>query len=206
MTETMSSQFGSQDLAREIDDVVSDDLLVVGSPPGGRDLDVMARPENRAKLAAWLESSGFVNHQDEWVRFGACSAEAIDLLAPAAFGLDDAATVDLFRDARPLPGFRRLARPAPHHLLLMLARWTAEGDGSLADKRRARIAQALSEDPEAWANAESRAPAWRATSSLAALRRVYTTGARLTRAERAAALAESVYAAGRTPLRARARA
>lgn len=207
MTEISATQSHSLQLAHRVDDVVSGDLLVVGSPPPeGRDLDVVARPGEHAKLAEWLASSGFSNEHDEWVRFAQCSVEAVDLLSSTGFGLDESATKELFAGARPLPGFDHLARPAPHHVLLMLARWTAEGDGSLPEKGRARIARALDEDPEAWRNAESRAAPWRATNSLAALRRAYTTGTGFTRAERSAALAEAVYAPGRTRFRARVRA
>lgn len=193
-------------LARNVDDVVSGDVLVIGSaPPEGRDLDLVARPEQHAEAAAWLASSGFVNEHDEWVRFSDCTVEAIDLLPAADFGLADAATSELFAEAHRLPQFRHLVRAAPYHRLLMLARWATE-DGALSEKRRSRIAQVLAEDPEAWRNAESRAHAWHATHALAAVRRAYDTGAPLARAERVAALAESIYAAGRTPSRARARA
>lgn len=206
MTEISSTQSRSIELARNVDDVVSGDLLVVGSPPPeGRDFDVVARPEEHAQLAAWLASSGFANEHDEWVRFRDCTVEAIDLLPATGFGLDDAATEELFGQAHRLAQFRHLVRVASHHRLLMLARWAAE-DGTLSEKRRARIAGVLDEDPEAWRNAESRAAAWHATSALAAVRRAYDTGGPLTRAEHAAALAESIYAAGRTPSRARVRA
>jgi thymidylate kinase len=206
MTEISSPQSRSLQLARNVDDAVSGDLLVVGSlPPEGRDLDLVARTEQHEQLAAWLASSGFANEHDEWARFRDCTVEAIDLLPAAGFGLDDAATAELFAQAHRLPQFRHLVRAAPHHRLLMLARWAAE-DGALSEKRRARIAGVLDEDPEVWRNAKSRAAAWRATSALAAVRRAYDTGAPLTRAERAAALAESIYATGRTPSRARIRA
>lgn len=206
MTEISPSQSPTFELARKVDEVVSGDLLVVGSPPpDGRDLDVVARPEQHEQVAAWLASSGFVNEHDEWVRFRGCSVEAIDLLPTSGFGLADAATEELFAQAHRLPQFRHFVRAAPHHRLLMLARWAAE-DGALSEKRRARIAGLLDEDADAWRNAESRAAAWSATRALAAVRRAYDTGASLTRTERAAALAESVYAVGRTPSRARLRA
>ena len=206
MTEISSTQSRSLELARNVDDVVSGDLLVVGSPPPeGRDLDVVVRPEQYAQLAEWLASSGFANEHDEWVRFTKCSVEAIDLLPATDFGLADVVTDELFARAHRLPQFRHLVRAAPHHRLLMLARWAVE-DGTLSQKRRARIAGVLAEDPEAWRNAESQAATWHATGALAAVRRAYDTGAPLTRAERAAGLAESLYARGRTPPRARVRA
>jgi thymidylate kinase len=206
MTEISSTQARSLELARNVDDVVSGDLLVVGSPPPeGRDLDLVVRPEQHAQLAAWLAASGFVNEHDEWVRFSDCTIDVIDLLPATGFGLADTVIDELFAQAHRLPQFPHLVRAAPHHRLLMLARWAAE-DGSLSEKRRARIAGVLDEDPEAWRHAESHAAAWQATGALAAVRRAYDTGAPLTRAERAAALAESIYAAGRTPPRARMRA
>jgi len=205
MTEISSTQSRSLELARNVDDVASGALLVVGSaPPEGRDLDLVARPEQHTELAAWLWSGGLVEEGAERVRFKDCTVEAIDLLPAAGFGLADALIDDLFAEAHRLPQFRHLVRAAPHHRLLMLARWAAE-DGALSEKRRARIAGVLDEEPEAWRKAESQAAGWRASSALAAVRRAYDTDAPLTRAERADALAESIYAAGRTPSRARVR-
>jgi thymidylate kinase len=206
MTEISSTQSRSLELARNVDDVVSGDLLVIGSPPPeGRDLDLVARSEQHAQLAVWLASFGFANERDEWVRFRDCTVEAIDLLPSTVFGLDETATGELFRAAHRLPQFRHLVRAAPHHRLLMHARWATEA-GVLSEKRRARITRVLEEDPEAWRKAESTAATWRATRALATVRRAYDTGSPLTRIERAAALAESLYAVGRTPTRARARA
>src|SRR5437667_5498408 len=151
MTETSSTESHSGDLARQIDELVDGDVLVVGSPPpAGRDLDLLARPADHARIADWLAASAFLNDHGEWVRFRNCSVEVLDLIPSSAFGLDDTAAGALFAEARPVEGFRRLLRPAPHHLLLMLARWTVEADGSISEKRRARIARALEEDPEAW--------------------------------------------------------
>jgi thymidylate kinase len=190
-------------LAETIDDLVHEDLLVVGSlPPAGRDLDLLARPTEYQRVTDWLVSAGFVNELYSWVRFAGCTVEALDLVPSAVFGRHGQAADELFTEARKLPGFRHLARPAPHHVLLMLS----EDSETLSDKRRTSIKRALDEDPQAWHKAEERAAAWRAKHSLETLKLAYETGAPITRRRRAAALAEAVYGPGRTRSRARARA
>jgi len=207
MTEAQSTQTRSLDLAQRIDELVTNAVLVVGSPPPeGRDLDVMARPEEHAQVAGWLSSSGFSSNGDEWVRFKDCSVDALDLLSPTAFGLTEEATEALFGESHPLPGFRQLVRPAAHHVLLMLARWTSEADGTVSPKRRANIAFAVDQDPDVWQKAALQATAWRATTSLDALRRAFDSEAGMSRADRAAGLAEAVYGPGRDRSRALVRA
>ena len=207
MTDTSPTKSPTLELAKALDRVLERDVLVVGSPPPeSRDLDLLARTHEEHAIASWLRDKGFANIGPEWVRFGAGSADVLDLISVAAFGLSEAAVEQLFADAEPLPELRHLRRPAPHHRLLMLSRWTIEGDGTLSDKRRERIAQALAEDPHAWEAAKTRAQAWHALHALAALEYAYVGGSRLPLTSRAAALAESLYAPGRTHVRARLRA
>lgn len=149
-------------------------VVVVGSlPPAGRDLDLLVREAEAARLARGLREHGFSNHGVEWVRFRRCaSVEALDLLPAAELLLAAEPEAALFELAHPLPGFDHLARPAPHHLLLLLARRRAARPGlPLPAKWRARIAAALEEDPEAWKGAEDAAPDWKLIAQLAELRR-----------------------------------
>lgn len=154
----------------------------------------------------WLEQEGFVERGGEWARFRDCAVESLDVVPLAAWGLSDAASAQLFGEARPLPSFTRLVRPAPRHLLLALARRLVEGDGRLPPKHRARIDAALAEDESAWQGARAAAGGWNAVRALAALERAYRSGERVRRGARAAALAEWPYAQGRTAARARIRA
>ena len=194
-------------LAARVDEQLPQPVLVFGSPPPeGRDLDLLARPEAEVALVRWLRDEGFVEHGGEWVRFRGCSVESLDLVPTDAWGLPVDAIERLFDEARPIDGFRRLVRPAPRHVIVMLAQRAAEGDGRLAGKKAARLERALAEDADAWDEAEAEAPSWRASRALAAFRAAHTTGRRLSHAERAAALAEGPYAAGRSARRARARA
>ena len=194
-------------LAAWVDEQLAGPVLVFGSPPPeGRDLDLLVRPEEEAVLAGWLRDQGFVEHGGEWVRFRDCSVESLDLVPVAQWSLPPDAVARLFDEARPIDGFRWLVRPAPRHLLVMLAQRAAESNGLLAGKKAARLERALAEDPQAWHGAAVEAPSWRATRALAALRAAHEKGRPLSHAERAAALAEGPYAAGRSPRRARARA
>jgi thymidylate kinase len=194
-------------LAQTIDRLLAGPVLVFGSPPpAGRDLDLLARPTEERVLRAWLEQEGFIERGGEWARFRDCTVESLDLVPLAAWGLADASAAELFAEARSVPGFRQLVRPAPRHLLLALARRLAEGDGRLREKHRERIESALGEDPAAWDGARAAAPGWSAERALAQLEQAYRSGDRVSRLRRAAALAEWPYAQGRTPGRAFVRA
>src|SRR5919197_1977040 len=110
-------------LADAIDAQLDASVLVFGSPPpGGRDLDLLARPAEEGGLRAWLEREGFFERAGEWVRFRDCGAESLDLVPLAAWGLPADAADALFAEAVPIPGFQWLVRPAPRHLLLVLPR------------------------------------------------------------------------------------
>jgi thymidylate kinase len=195
------------DLAERIDALLEARVVVFGSPPpAGRDLDLLVRPAEEAALRAWLGAEGFLERGGEWVRFRSCTAESLDVVPLAAWGLPDAAAAELFREALPVEGFRHFARPSPCHLLLALCRTVVAGDGRLSPKQRAKIERALAEDPSAWRSARAAAAPWRAERALAELERAYRSDRRIPRAGRAAALAEWPYAQGRTPTRARVRA
>src|ERR671914_98991 len=139
-------------LAELIDAAVQDRVLAFSPlPPEGRDVDLLVRPPEERAVDDLLRQHGFVGDGWERVRFRACSAEAVDVVPTATLNLPADELERLFAEAQPIEGLERVLRPAPHHYLLLLARFTAEGDGSLLEKRRVRIARALSEDAQAWA-------------------------------------------------------
>lgn len=154
-----------------IDSWVGDRVLVTGSlPPDARDIDLVARKVEVSSIASELMDHGFANKEHQWVRFVACDVEPIDLVPAESWNLPEAEEQNLFADAIPIEGCSRLVRPAPHHVLLILARQIAHGEDRLTAKRRARLAQALEEDPGAWSVARGRAGAWRVPTALEALR------------------------------------
>jgi len=190
-------------LAESIDRILRAPVLVFGSlPPAGRDLDLLARSNEQEVLAAWLEREGFLERGGEWVRFHDCGVESLDLVPVSAWGLLGAETSELFGEALPIPGFERLVRPAPRHMLLIQARRLAEGNGRMPHKHRNRIADALSEDASAWEGARASAAAWRVERALTALDRAYHSGRGASRVTRASALAEWPFGQGRTRTRA----
>lgn len=190
-------------LAESIDRILRAPVLVFGSlPPAGRDLDLLARSNEQEVLAAWLDREGFLERGGEWVRFHDCGVESLDLVPVSAWGLLGAEASELFGEALPIPGFERLVRPAPRHMLLILARRLAEGDGRMPHKHRNRIADALSEDASAWEGARASAAAWRVERALTALDRAYHSGRGASRVTRASALAEWPFGQGRTRTRA----
>jgi thymidylate kinase len=194
-------------LAKQLDAQVARAVLVSGSPPPeGRDLDLLVRPEEEAALSRWLRENWFLHGGPQWVRFRACSVESVDLLGLAGWGLPDVAVERLFADARPIDGLRNLMRPGPGHVLVLLAQRVAGGDGRLTSKESTRLERALAEDGDAWVVAAAEAQHWRAAHAVAALEAAYAARRPLSLAERAAALAEGPYAAGRTRRRAQARA
>ncbi|MDP9071205.1 MAG: nucleotidyltransferase family protein, partial [Actinomycetota bacterium] len=154
-----------------IDSAVAGRVLLFGSlPPGGRDLDVLARPPEWRAIAAVLEREGFVGRGGTWVRFRRCTAEAVDLVATREWALGPSELAALWAEATPVGGARNVARPSPRHLLLILARQLVEGDGRLSATRRSRISAALAEDPEAWYRARAAAGPWGASRALGLLR------------------------------------
>ncbi len=138
-----------------VDSAATGRVLVVGSlPPGGRDLDLLARVDDRAAISARLAAEGFRNRGNDWVRFTGCSASAVDLLPAEAYPVPERQLQSLFDEALPIDGLARLVRPAPHHALLILA-----GLG-MTEKRQDRLQAALAEDPDARAKAERLAREW----------------------------------------------
>ena len=106
--------------------------VVLGSlPPGGRDLDVAAA--ETSPIAEALRAAGYVTRgHGEWARFAAGDVDLVDLLAGWPH-LDE-----ILAEAELLPGCRRLARPAPHHALLVLAQQLA-ATGAYPAKRVPRM-------------------------------------------------------------------
>jgi len=150
-----------------IDRALGSRTLVYGSlPPEGRDLDLLVRPAEKAQIEDLLLAAGFLRRGESWARFAQCTVELVDLTPAAAWQLPADELDALFDEAWPLDGFVNLARPAPHHLLLILARRTADEGGRLDGRRRVVIRGALDEDPDAWERAYNRAPAWSAERPL----------------------------------------
>ncbi|MDQ1439490.1 MAG: hypothetical protein QOK43_3119 [Acidimicrobiaceae bacterium] len=172
-----------------IDAAALDRVVVFGSPPpGGRDLDVVARRASLAALRDALEADGFVpSGAKAWARLDPARPLAVELVPARSWGLPPDAEAALFDAAIALDGCERVCRPAPHHQLLILARRLVRG-GPLDDRRRARVDAAVAEDPDAWSRARAEAPAWKAVGALDLLAQAKPAGL----SERAAALAQEV--------------
>lgn len=161
-------------VAQLLDSALDERVLIFGSlPPDARDLDLLARPREAAALATFLAGNGFVERGGTWVRFHDCAVDVLDLVSTDEFRADQAATRAAFDAAILLPGFDHLARPAPWHVLLLIARHTKADGGVLTAKRRARIASLLEEDADTWSVAAERAEEWNARTELLALRALY---------------------------------
>jgi thymidylate kinase len=161
-----------------VDSLVSIRLLVLGSlPPEGRDLDLLVPAPAEPELCAALGAAGFSVQGGEWVRFRGCSVDAIDVVSAESLELADAERQALFAEALPLNGLEHLARPTPHHLLLLLAgRYRGAARPPLEAKKRRRIERALAEDPHAWESARERSRAWHGTPALDALEAAFHAG------------------------------
>ena len=159
------------DPARLIDGLAAGPLLVFGSlPPAGRDLDVAARTRAEADaLSAALVEQGWTRKGRELAWFGERTARGVEVASVEDWGVSASEADALFAEARPIDGYSRLLRPAPHHVLLLLARQAAYG-AALSEGRQGRLDAAVAEDPGAWDEAARRAPAWGATAALELLR------------------------------------
>jgi thymidylate kinase len=161
----------ARDVATTVDVAATARVLVLGSlPPHGRDLDLLAHPDQRDQIGRALRDAGLAERQSEFALFRGCSAFGVELLSAERF-LAGEPLRDLFAEAIPLDGFATLARPAPVHALLILARLVTE-EGILRAKRRARLERILAEEPRAWEPAREAAVSWCAERALARLERM----------------------------------
>jgi thymidylate kinase len=156
--------------AAAVDASASGRVLVLGSlPPGGRDLDVLARAPERERIERALDATGLARKGSDFALFRSCSAYGVELVAAEEF-VPQPALDELFAQSRPLDGHVALARPSPAHALLVLARLVSD-EGGLRPKRDARLERILAEDPHAWKRAREIAPSWRAERALQSLER-----------------------------------
>jgi len=159
-----------------LDAAVRESALVYGSlPPAGRDLDLLVRATELARLRDALLAGGLAERGRQLVRFGCGAAYGVELEPAEAWRLPAAELQELFDRSLPLSGFVHLRQPAPHHRLLILA-FIVLGDKrrpQLSQGRRERIAAAVAEEPRAWELAGERAGAWGDPAALARLREAY---------------------------------
>lgn len=192
------------DVAAGIDAALTGPVLVVGSlPPGGLDLDLLARPDDYEAIRRWLDQAGFVPWGHTWAQVREPDVYAVELSTTKRWGarLDDIAC--LFADAEPIPGLRHLVSPGPATALLLAARGTVMRRGGITDKVRRRVSRALTRDPAAWTVAQARAQDLGMVGSLRLLREAYEADAPLTPRARIAGLLGVLRSEG--PLGARAR-
>jgi thymidylate kinase len=187
------------EIVESIDAAIGAPVLVLGSfPPAGRDLELLVRPPELNSLAAHLTEEGLCRRGLEWARFFDCSVYAVEMVPAGRLCLPPAELASLFDEGRPIDGplrLARLVRPAPHHVLLLLARRLVR-DGALAPKRRPRISGALAEEPEVWKLASERAPEWGLTRALDLLHRVYEDDLPVTRGRRWFAFGQLLLSTG----------
>lgn len=163
-------------VSRIIDAAAARRVLVVGSlPPAGRDYDLLAREGDRPAIETALREQGFERLPGGWVRIERGSADVVELITPADWGLPDREADALFTRALPLDGHARLCVPEPADQLLILARKLPRTPALLEAKHRQRVQDALTRAPDAWLQAGARAPEWGLEKRL---RRLYSRSAR----------------------------
>ena len=184
-------------VAELVDGLIEERALVFGSlPPEGRDLDLLVRPAEERAISEGLAGAAFVTKGVARARFSDCSSAGVDLVPANDWALPAGEVAALFDDALPIDGFRNLVRPAPHHVLLIVARRVLHGDGALDAKRRRYVESALTEDPDAWKVAAHHASAWGASAALDLLKECYEAGETMSLKDRADAIAEEMRARG----------
>jgi len=174
-----------------LDRALDEPVLVIGSvPPEGNDLDLLVRPDQERVLGEILTRADFVCRAIApfrgyprgfriWARFRECNAHTVDEIPVGDLELPPEESARLFAEARPIPGFARLLRPSPRHVLLRLAHDYLDPEDSrapLSASRRRRVLRALAEEPAAWELAAELAPSWASTERLARLRAAFDLG------------------------------
>jgi thymidylate kinase len=143
-------------------------------PPEAADLDLVARSSEFQALAGHLWGTGFRRWRGTWARFDTDPPLAVQLSAAAGWGSGrDHDGEELFRDARPVDGFRHLMRPGPAVQLVLVAQSLLVGRGSLPTAKRRRAEAALQDaGVEIWHEATEIAVTLQLTGPLKALRRL----------------------------------
>lgn len=140
---------------RAVDDAVSSRVVIYGSlPPDGRDLDLIVPDAELPAIKAGLAGVGAQVRGDQCAIFANGTAYLVELSPASRWRLPESEVGALLRDAEPLGGFRYVAKPAPHHALLLMART------GVSSKRRPRLQAAL-DHPGAWEKAQAHADLWR---------------------------------------------
>lgn len=148
-------------LAGEIDGLLAGRSLVFGSlPEDAHDLDLLLRRRTLTALSRDMPAAGFTQWGKSWVRVAGASTLVVETVDVAEWLLPTEQVDGLFDDASTLSGLRYLAEPAPHHVLLILARRLIRSPGVLDGKKLRRIDRALELDPEAFVKAGRVAKAW----------------------------------------------
>jgi hypothetical protein len=161
-----------------IDRVVDQRAVVLGSlPPEGRDIDLLVVSADEAAVAARLRDDGFRRSGREFVSFRGCSPCAVELVPAATLNVRASELRSLFSDGVPLEGLVNVVEPAPHHVLLILARKLGRTQ-ALSPKQRRRVDRALTQNPNAWEVGRARAELWRAGRALERLRVLHRDGTR----------------------------
>jgi thymidylate kinase len=163
------------ELARDLDVLVQAPVLVTGTlPPEAADLDLVAGSSEFQALVGHLEGTGFRRWRRTWVRFDTDPPLAVQLSAAAGWGSGrDHGGEELFRDARPVDGFRHLMRPGPAVQLVLVAQSLLVGRGSLPTAKRRRAEAAVQDGGvEIWHEATDIAVILQLTGPLKALRRL----------------------------------
>jgi thymidylate kinase len=182
-------------VARIVDESGTRALVVGSLPPGGRDLDLLVASSAEHRARAALDAAGCVRKGRSHALIGAGTAEAVDVVPGSAWGLTDADIGAALSGGLPVAGYANLVRPSPGHVLLLAARRLSHA-GTLDERRRARVTQALADHPGAWEAARSLAAAWHVGEALAALRTTYTTGVEPPASVRRRLVRERTRAAG----------
>lgn len=137
-----------------VDDATSNRVVVYGSqPPDGRDLDLIVHDGDLAAVEAGLAGIGAQPRGNKWAIFREGTAYLVELSPASRWRLPEEELAALFDESEPLNGFRHIAKPAPQHTLLLLART------GVSSKRRSRLRDALGA-PGAKEYAEAHAKAW----------------------------------------------
>lgn len=121
-----------------IDRALSGTVIVTGAlPPLGRDLDLLVSDEQARRLPEILAAQGFLARgrkvaprrlaSQQWVRIEGSSALAVNLNPMQRWQLPRSEQDALVAEAVPIEGFAHLARPAAHHVILIMARRLAAG-------------------------------------------------------------------------------